>query len=63
MNLNLRPKEECTFDAVSLGEVMLRLDPERGRNSRQQEASAHGKAAESIMLSVACAAASVSKQQ
>mgnify|MGYP000102093159 FL=1 len=31
MNLNLRPKEECTFDAVSLGEVMLRLDPGEGR--------------------------------
>ena len=27
MNLNLRPKEECQFDEVSLGEVMLRLDP------------------------------------
>ena len=27
MKLNLRPAEECTFDAVSLGEVMLRLDP------------------------------------
>lgn len=31
MNLNLRPKEECMFDAVSLGEVMLRLDPGEGR--------------------------------
>ena len=31
MILNLRPKEECTFDAVSLGEVMLRLDPGEGR--------------------------------
>ena len=31
MNLNLRPKEECKFDAVSLGEVMLRLDPGEGR--------------------------------
>ena len=31
MNLNLRPKEECQFDAVSLGEVMLRLDPGEGR--------------------------------
>ena len=30
MNLNLRPKEECQFDAVSLGEVMLRLDPGEG---------------------------------
>ena len=27
MNLNLRPKEECMFDEVSLGEIMLRLDP------------------------------------
>ena len=26
MNLNVRPKSECKFDAVSLGEVMLRLD-------------------------------------
>ena len=25
--LNLRPREECAFDHVSLGEVMLRLDP------------------------------------
>ena len=31
MNMNLRPKEECQFDAVSLGEVMLRLDPGEGR--------------------------------
>jgi 2-dehydro-3-deoxygluconokinase len=26
-DLHLRPAEECRFDAVSLGEVMLRLDP------------------------------------
>ena len=31
MELNLRPKEECMYDAVSLGEVMLRLDPGEGR--------------------------------
>ena len=31
MNLNLRPKEECTFDEISLGEIMLRLDPGEGR--------------------------------
>ena len=31
MELNLRPAEECKFDAVSLGEVMLRLDPGDGR--------------------------------
>ena len=31
MELKLRDKKECTFDAVSLGEVMLRLDPGEGR--------------------------------
>ncbi len=31
VELNLRPREECTFDAVSIGEVMLRLDPGEGR--------------------------------
>ena len=31
MDLNLKPKSECTYDAVSLGEVMLRLDPGEGR--------------------------------
>lgn len=27
MKLELRKKEECTFDMISLGEIMLRLDP------------------------------------
>lgn len=31
MELQVRPKEECKYDAVSLGEVMLRLDPGEGR--------------------------------
>lgn len=31
MELKLRKKEECRYDAVSLGEVMLRLDPGEGR--------------------------------
>lgn len=31
MDLRLRDKNECQFDAVSLGEVMLRLDPGEGR--------------------------------
>ncbi len=31
MTLNIRPADECTYDAVSLGEVMLRLDPGEGR--------------------------------
>lgn len=31
MALALRPADSCRFDAVSLGEVMLRLDPGEGR--------------------------------
>lgn len=31
MELKLRPTEECKYDAVSLGEVMLRFDPGEGR--------------------------------
>lgn len=31
MNLNLRPENECRYDAAALGEVMLRLDPGEGR--------------------------------
>jgi 2-dehydro-3-deoxygluconokinase len=27
MNMNIKPKEKCRWDIVSLGEVMLRLDP------------------------------------
>lgn len=36
MELNLKPKSECKYDEVSLGEIMLRLDPGEGRirNSR-----------------------------
>jgi len=31
MSLPIKPKESCTFDEVSLGEIMLRLDPGEGR--------------------------------
>ena len=31
MDLNLRAKQDCLFDEISLGEVMLRLDPGDGR--------------------------------
>ena len=31
MNINMRDAKDCKFDAVSLGEVMLRLDPGEGR--------------------------------
>ena len=30
-SLEYRPPSECRYDAVSLGEVMLRLDPGEGR--------------------------------
>ena len=29
--LGLRPRQECGYDLVSLGEVMLHLDPGEGR--------------------------------
>lgn len=31
MNLNLKPESKCKYNAVSLGEVMLRLDSGEGR--------------------------------
>lgn len=31
MSLTVKPREQCQWDAVSLGEVMLRLDPGAGR--------------------------------
>lgn len=31
MDLNIKKSDECKYDAVSLGEVMLRLDPGEGR--------------------------------
>ncbi len=32
--LKIKPKESCRWDLVSLGEVMLRLDPGDGRIRR-----------------------------
>ena len=37
MALPLKAREECGFDAVSLGEVMLRLDPGEGRIRTSRE--------------------------
>ena len=31
MSLSIKPKDSCAFDQVSLGEIMLRLDPGEGR--------------------------------
>ena len=57
MDLKLRPKEECMFDEISLGEIMLRLDPGEGRIKTAR--SFRARAAANIMLQEACAAALV----
>ena len=31
MNLKIKPADQCRFDQISLGEIMLRLDPGEGR--------------------------------
>ena len=36
-NLHIKPKRDCMWDLVSLGEVMLRLDPGDGRISTTRE--------------------------
>jgi 2-dehydro-3-deoxygluconokinase len=40
MSLPLKPRESCTFDEVSLGEIMLRLDPGEGRIRTAREFTA-----------------------
>jgi 2-dehydro-3-deoxygluconokinase len=40
MSLSLKPKSECAYDQVSLGEVMLRLDPGEGRIRTARQFSA-----------------------
>ncbi len=49
MDLKLRPKEECKFDEISLGEIMLRLDRARAE-LKLLVPSGLGKAAENTML-------------
>ena len=63
MKLELKPEGTYKYDAVSLGEVMLRLDPGEGRIrtaavSAQHALSAHGKAAASTTSSAAFTSAS-----
>ena len=40
MSLQLKPRTSCTFDEVSLGEIMLRLDPGEGRIRTAREFTA-----------------------
>ena len=37
MSLSIRPHSECKYDLISLGEIMLRLDPGEGRISTARE--------------------------
>ncbi len=37
INLNVKPKEACKYDCISLGEIMLRLDPGEGRIKTARE--------------------------
>ena len=37
MNLSLKPAETCQYDILSLGEIMLRLDPGEGRIRTSRE--------------------------
>ena len=57
-DLTLRPADECRYDAVSLGEVMLRLDPGRGPHPHRAQRSRSGRAAASTTSPAACAGAS-----
>ena len=43
MNLKLKNRSECKYDAVSLGEVMLRLGSGRGKNPHGQKLSSLGR--------------------
>lgn len=40
MSLSIRPESECSFDCISMGEVMLRLDPGDGRVRTTRQFSA-----------------------
>jgi 2-dehydro-3-deoxygluconokinase len=41
MGLNIRPKQQCRWDLVSLGEVMLRFDPGDGRITTTRKFDVH----------------------
>ena len=57
MSLSIRPQSECKYDLISLGEIMLRLDPGEGRIRTAREFKAW-EGGGSTMLPVGCAAAS-----
>lgn len=48
MNLNVKDAASCKYDMISLGEIMLRLDPGEGR-IKTRVPSEHGRAAANTM--------------
>ena len=49
MELQLKSKERCMYDELSLGEVMLRLDQAKVESELQEDLK-HQKVVENIML-------------
>ncbi len=58
MPLQIRPPKSCAFDQVSLGEVMLRLDPGEGRDPHRPRLHRLGRRRRIQHLARACASAS-----
>ena len=58
MSLTIRPQSECKYDLISLGEIMLRLDPGKAEYEHLVN-SMPGRVGVSIMLPVDCAVALV----
>ncbi|MEI9961094.1 MAG: hypothetical protein WDM76_08140 [Limisphaerales bacterium] len=60
MSIQLRDKSACKYDQISLGEVMLRLDPGEGRIRTARHFTAW-KAAANTTLRAACTNVSATK--
>ena len=60
-DLLLRPASECAFDQISLGEVMLRLDPGEGRIRTARDFPRLGRRRRIQHARAACANASASR--
>jgi 2-dehydro-3-deoxygluconokinase len=61
MAIQLRDKSTCKYDQISLGEIMLRLDPGEGRIRTARDFTAFGKAAANTTPRAACANVSATK--
>ena len=50
--MQIKPASDCTYDILSLGEVMLRLDPGDGRIRTTRQFQAWKAAANTMLLAV-----------